>query len=299
VEEEGGEKRLPAAVIIGTRKGGTRALLEFLALHPLVRRAPGEPHYYDRHWGAGTDSYLAALPGLRPGMIAVEKTPGYFHTVGVPARLKATAPHTKLLVIARDPVRRLLSDYNQFLAKRRARNLTFPRLELLALAEDGAVAEAWPPLRRSIYHVHMARWLRHFPLSQFLVLDGDRFIQEPWVELARVQSFLELPAGHLGPHAFYYNATKGFYCGTRGEGSCRVSKCLNRSKGRPAPPAPPALLATLCAFFQPHNARFFKQLKIAKFDWGCDQSLQHNITLLRPGEALGGAGVATIRNGED
>ena len=35
----GGERRLPAAIVIGTRKGGTRALLEFLALHPQVNTA--------------------------------------------------------------------------------------------------------------------------------------------------------------------------------------------------------------------------------------------------------------------
>ena len=35
-EAAGGERRLPAAIVIGARKGGTRALLEFLALHPQV-----------------------------------------------------------------------------------------------------------------------------------------------------------------------------------------------------------------------------------------------------------------------
>ena len=35
-EAGGGERRLPAAIVIGARKGGTRALLEFLALHPQV-----------------------------------------------------------------------------------------------------------------------------------------------------------------------------------------------------------------------------------------------------------------------
>ena len=35
-EAGGRERRLPAAIVIGTRKGGTRALLEFLALHPQV-----------------------------------------------------------------------------------------------------------------------------------------------------------------------------------------------------------------------------------------------------------------------
>ena len=41
-------QRLPAAVIIGTKKGGTRALLEFLNIHSQIRRAKTEIHFYDK-----------------------------------------------------------------------------------------------------------------------------------------------------------------------------------------------------------------------------------------------------------
>lgn len=46
-----GNKRLPQAVIIGVKKGGTRALLEFLRVHPDVRAAGAEPHFFDRNYG--------------------------------------------------------------------------------------------------------------------------------------------------------------------------------------------------------------------------------------------------------
>ena len=41
-------QRLPAAVIIGTKKGGTRALLEFLNIHSQIRTAKTEIHFYDK-----------------------------------------------------------------------------------------------------------------------------------------------------------------------------------------------------------------------------------------------------------
>ena len=41
-------QRLPAAVIIGTKKGGTRALLEFLNIHSQIKRAKTEIHFYDK-----------------------------------------------------------------------------------------------------------------------------------------------------------------------------------------------------------------------------------------------------------
>ena len=43
-----GVQRLPAAVIIGTKKGGTRALLEFLNIHSQIRTAKTEIHFYDK-----------------------------------------------------------------------------------------------------------------------------------------------------------------------------------------------------------------------------------------------------------
>ena len=41
-------QRLPAVVIIGTKKGGTRALLEFLNIHSQIRTAKTEIHFYDK-----------------------------------------------------------------------------------------------------------------------------------------------------------------------------------------------------------------------------------------------------------
>lgn len=50
-------RRLPHALIIGVKKGGTRALLEFLRLHPDIRALGSEPHFFDRHYARGLDWY--------------------------------------------------------------------------------------------------------------------------------------------------------------------------------------------------------------------------------------------------
>ena len=54
-------RRLPQAMIIGVKKGGTRALLEFLRLHPDIRALGSEPHFFDRHYARGLDWYRYAL----------------------------------------------------------------------------------------------------------------------------------------------------------------------------------------------------------------------------------------------
>lgn len=54
---EGRRCRLPDAIIIGVKKGGTRALLEFLKVHPDIRAPGPEIHFFDRHYHKGLDWY--------------------------------------------------------------------------------------------------------------------------------------------------------------------------------------------------------------------------------------------------
>jgi len=50
-------RKLPDALIIGVKKGGTRALLEFVRLHPDVRAAGSEVHFFDRFYSKGFTWY--------------------------------------------------------------------------------------------------------------------------------------------------------------------------------------------------------------------------------------------------
>ena len=52
-----GSKKLPQAIIIGVKKGGTRALLEFLRVHPDIRAVGAEPHFFDRNYDNGLEWY--------------------------------------------------------------------------------------------------------------------------------------------------------------------------------------------------------------------------------------------------
>ncbi|MCI4385136.1 hypothetical protein PGIGA_G00046880 [Pangasianodon gigas] len=52
-----GSKKFPQAIIIGVKKGGTRALLEFLRVHPDVRAVGAEPHFFDRFYHKGLEWY--------------------------------------------------------------------------------------------------------------------------------------------------------------------------------------------------------------------------------------------------
>ncbi|GFQ86485.1 heparan sulfate glucosamine 3-O-sulfotransferase 4 [Trichonephila clavata] len=57
LNKRGLKRRLPGAIIIGVKKGGTRALLEMLRLHPDVVAPGPETHFFDRHYEKGLHWY--------------------------------------------------------------------------------------------------------------------------------------------------------------------------------------------------------------------------------------------------
>lgn len=110
-------RRLPSALIIGVKKSGTRALLEFIRFHPDVRGSGCELHFFDRHYSKGLDWYRHHMPPTHRGQVTIEKSPSYFITREVPKRVFQMDPKMKLLLVVRDPVTRAISDYTQAVTK--------------------------------------------------------------------------------------------------------------------------------------------------------------------------------------
>lgn len=133
-------RHLPDTLIIGVKKSGTRALLEFIRLHPDVRCAKCEIHFFDRHYAEGFHWYRNRMPATIDGQMTMEKTPSYFVTKEVPQRVHHMNPgiryvlsldftlqgfleksgffKNRLLVVMRDPVTRAISDYTQAASKK-------------------------------------------------------------------------------------------------------------------------------------------------------------------------------------
>ncbi|XP_069569560.1 heparan sulfate glucosamine 3-O-sulfotransferase 6-like [Brachyistius frenatus] len=257
-----GTKRLPQAIIIGVKKGGTRALLEFLRIHPDVRAFGAEPHFFDRFYDKGLDWYRNLMPRTLDGQITMEKTPSYFVTKEAPSRVCTMNCQAKLIVVVRDPVTRAVSDYTQTLSK----NPGLPSFQSLALknSSTGLIDTTWSAVRIGLYAKHLENWLQHFPLSDFLFVSGERLVSDPAGEMGRVQDFLGLKRVVSDKH-FYFNQTKGFPCLKKPEGSSRP-RCLGKSKGRPHPQIPSEVLQRLRDFYRPFNHRFY-QMSGQDFGW--------------------------------
>lgn len=219
-------------------------------------------HFFnvEEHFRRGLDWYRAQMPFTLPGQLTLEKTPGYFASPLVPARVWDTNPAVRLLLIVRDPAERLVSDYTQVLHNRLTQHKPYQPLERLLLRR-GRIDPAYKALQRSLYHQHLARWLEVFPRAQIHVVDGDALIRDPFPELRKAEEFLELPP-RIDPGNFYFNSTKGFYCLlTAGH-----DKCLDESKGRPHAPLSAAALKQLCRFFRKPNKMFFEMVG-RSFSW--------------------------------
>ncbi|XP_028572959.2 heparan sulfate glucosamine 3-O-sulfotransferase 3B1-like isoform X2 [Podarcis muralis] len=257
-----GTKRLPQAVIIGVKKGGTRALLEFLRVHPDVRAVGAEPHFFDRNYERGLTWYRDLMPRTLDGQITMEKTPSYFVTKEAPARISAMSKGTKLIVVVRDPVTRAISDYTQTLSKKP----DIPTFESLTFKNrtTGLIDTSWSAIQIGIYAKHLENWLLYFPIGQILFVSGERLISDPAGELGRVQDFLGLKRIITDKH-FYFNKTKGFPCLKKAEGSSKPH-CLGKTKGRTHPNIDQEVVQRLREFYRPFNMKFY-QMTGHDFGW--------------------------------
>ncbi|XP_056406234.1 heparan sulfate glucosamine 3-O-sulfotransferase 3A1-like [Hyla sarda] len=257
-----GSKKLPQSIIIGVKKGGTRALLEFLRVHPDIRAVGAEPHFFDRNHDKGLDWYRELMPRTLDSQITMEKTPSYFVTKEAPARISAMSKDAKLIVVVRDPVTRVISDYTQTLSKRP----DIPTFESLTFKNRtmGLIDISWSAIQIGIYAKHLENWLQYFPMSQILFVSGERLITDPAGELGRVQDFLGLKRIITDKH-FYFNKTKGFPCLKKAEGSSKPH-CLGKTKGRTHPNIDPEVVQRLREFYRPFNMKFY-QMTGHDFGW--------------------------------
>lgn len=256
-------KKLPQAIIIGVKKGGTRALLEFLRLHPDIRAVGAEPHFFDRNYEKGLEWYRDLMPKTSEGQLTMEKTPSYFVTKEVPGRIHAMSKETKLIVVVRDPVTRAISDYTQT----RSKKPDIPSFESLTFKNITAnlIDTSWSAVQIGMYARHLERWLQFFPLDQLLFVSGERLIVDPAGEMARVQHFLGLRRVVTHKH-FHFNPAKGFPCLKRPESNSKPH-CLGKTKGRTHPNIDLDVIQRLRDFYRPFNKKFYR---MTGHDFGWD-----------------------------
>lgn len=244
-------KRLPGAIIIGVKKGGTRALLEFLRAHPNVKATGPEPHFFDKNYDKGLEWYRNLMPESDDTQITIEKTPGYFITKDVPKRISKMSPSVKLIVVVRDPVTRAISDFAQIASKS-----TKPQaFESMVFRDNATVVDTSKTIVKiGMYAKHLERWLKYFPRNQFHFVSGENLIKDPGTEMINIQKFLQLPIV-VTHNNFFHNRSRGFPCIKKKPN--KKPHCLDETKGRKHPFIKPVSINALKDFYQPLNNEFW------------------------------------------
>lgn len=219
---------LPDFLIIGAQRAGTTTLYTYLRRHPDVigpwRADPSvswgkELHFFDENFWRGVDWYRKFFPlemrrqamrRLGRNLVTGEGTPYYMFHPAVPARVAATVPDVRLIVLLRNPVERAYSHY-QMMVRSGREKLSFEEAieaepKRLAGVEDALLAEQpvfneyghrthqhhrhRAYVSRGLYADQLERWLELFPREQLLVVRSEDFLARPDDVYAEVFGFL-------------------------------------------------------------------------------------------------------------
>jgi sulfotransferase family protein len=249
---------LPSVLIIGTQKGGTTSLFNYLAAHPdVLPPLSKEVHYFDLHYGSGENWYRGRFPyarQLRAPTLSLDASPYYMFHPLVPARAAALLPQVKIIALLRNPIDRALSHYqHEVRAGREPLSLDDAldrENERLAGEEERFQREplyySWNHHRysyvsRGLYLMQLERWMQHFQRSQLLVLQSEWLFQDPSAATAEVCRFVGLRSHQLQR---YETFLRGQY-----------------DRSLPGP-----LRTRLAEYFEPHNRRLYQWLG-QEYDW--------------------------------
>lgn len=226
-----GSRPLPDFLIIGTKRGGTTSLWNYLLRHPLVPRLfpawnTKTSHYFEQNWPRGLDWYhshfptrrqRAALEARHGGPCRVgEAAPLYMFHPLAPGRVHRAMPEVRLIVLLRDPVERAFSHWKERRTEGReplqfaaaldaeARRTAGERERLTTDPTYFSEPYDWHTYRaRGRYLEHLSPWLELFDRRQFLFLASESLYRDPALTYRRTLEFLGLPQHELGDYRVF------------------------------------------------------------------------------------------------
>jgi hypothetical protein len=214
-------REMPDFLVIGAKKGGTTSVANWLVQHPQVMpmfprvQRHKSPHFFDINYWRGPEWYLSHFPTRaartirqrhRGGAQAGESSPYYLFHPAAPARIKETAPETRLIAILREPVSRAHSNYWDRVVAKTEDLGTFEEAIDAEETRLAGVTAQWlaEPANYSFdhdHHTYLARgryaeqlrnYYDHFPREQLLVLPLEALRNDPGAAFRRIEDHLGL-----------------------------------------------------------------------------------------------------------
>jgi Sulfotransferase domain len=254
---------LPDFMIIGTKRGGTTSMWNWLVAHPAVlpmfpalRGNKSTDYFFDggsrgERWYRShfhTMAYRRALERRRGHrVVSGEASPLYMYDPRICPLVRRIVPDVKVIIQLRDPVGRAFSHWQERVGQgveplsfedalaaepsRTAGELARMRQEPSYYSE----AFDWYSYRdRGIYHRQVAQWADAFPPDQVLVVASEDFSRDEQGVMDAVADFLGIPRHRRAQYP--------------------------RHNLSPRMSMPAHVEEELSAFYAPHNQRLYELL---------------------------------------
>lgn len=203
------KKTFPTFLIIGTQKGGTSSLFEYLMHHPQIAGSfIKEVQYFTGRYWVGQRGYSSFFPSISDTITQIgESTPYYLFSPEAPERVHALIPNVKIIALLREPVERAYSHYKHN-TRRGHETRSFEECVAhdIKLAKGSGIdratgegAESFQHhsyVRRGLYAEQLERWYKLFPKENIKLLRAEDFFADPYKITAQTIDFLG-----LRPHA--------------------------------------------------------------------------------------------------
>ena len=206
---------LPDFYLIGSQKSGTTSLFEYLLQHPSIpSNLSKDIRFFDKYYHKGTNWYRLYFPintkkflKQAPQNFCVgDGTERYLDHPHTAKRIKKLTPNAKLIVLLRNPITRTYSHYN-FNVNRGLENRSFENAiefekKVISIEFEKMLKNPnyysneyfrFSYIDRSIYVNKLKRWMEVFPKEQFLILQSEKFFEDPSKVYNQVLKFLNLP----------------------------------------------------------------------------------------------------------
>jgi hypothetical protein len=220
----------PNFFVVGTPKAGTTALYYYLDQHPSIYMSPiKEPAFFaadlfelkrqlgitkgdprqlqaylngpmtDRRSGviSDWDDYLKLFKNVQQETAVGEVSANYLGSSIAPRAIRERLPHARIVMMLRDPVDRLYSQYSEALAEGEAQPDFLSWVNQQRKAEekrDPRLGAVW----NGFYARHVARYREHFPAEQIRIYFYQDYRKAPGGILKDIFMFLNVDA-HFEP----------------------------------------------------------------------------------------------------
>ena len=172
---------LPSVLCIGAPRCGTTTLYQYLRSHPnICVSRPKEPNYFTANYTRGINWYKECFTS--DANQGVDFSTSYSHYLNCPVvdRIIAALPRVRIIFLVRDPLDRLISNYQYNCV-----SLRYEHSFETAVYKDYLLVS-------SLYYFTLQRFLRRIPLNRMLLLRTELLCRNPKAALKSLCAFLNV-----------------------------------------------------------------------------------------------------------